>query len=107
MNIVIIKFDKPTHWQNGSAWVNLRENIVEKHAKNNDLIVLKLPEGFTQPIPAKEILKKGKKTQAVFNYPNNPMKLVGYYFPLLPENKQKEAVENPFFWEINYMGYQV
>jgi len=48
-------------------------------------------------------LKYGKKTEAVFLYPDKPMKLLGMYFSLLPEKKQKEIKENPFFWEVNYM----
>jgi len=103
----IIKFNKPTHWTGNRAWVNLRLDLVERYAKNNDLIVLKLPAGFTEPIEAKKILKYGKKTEAVFLYPNNPMKLIGCYFTLLPENKQIRAKEDPFFWKIEYLGYKL
>jgi len=105
--IQIIKFNKPTHWTENKAWVNLRAGLVQKYAKQNDLIVLELPEGFTEPIEAKKILKYGKKTEAVFLYPDKPMKLLGMYFQLLPEKKQKEAIENPFFWEVNYLNYQL
>ena len=105
--IKIIKFNKPTHWTENRAWVNLRADLVQRYAKRNDLIVLELPEGFTEPIEAKKILKCGKKTEAVFLYPDKPMKLLGMYFSLLPEKKQREAIENPFFWEVNYLNYQL
>jgi len=99
MNIIIKQFNKPTHWSDNKAWINLRLDFVEAAKKAKQYIVIKLPEGYCKPMNPKTLLKYGTKTQAVFLYPNNPMELVGAYYELFPPDIQEWIKNDPYFWE--------
>lgn len=86
----IIPFSKPTHETDGRYWVNLDIRKIEAAKKNKEWIVVKLPQGCCKPVSPENLLKYGKRTEAVYLYPNNPMKLVGSYFELLPKEKEEE-----------------
>ena len=99
MNVIIKQFYKPTHWTENKAWINLRQEFVEKAKKAKAYIVIKLPQGYCKPVDPAKLLKYGKKTEAVFLYENNPMKLIGSYFELYPQEKQEWIESDPYFWE--------
>lgn len=99
MNVIIKQFYKPTHWTENKAWINLRQEFVEKAKKAKVYIVIKLPQGYCKPVDPAKLLKYGKKTEAVFLYENNPMKLIGSYFELYPQEKQEWIESDPYFWE--------
>ena len=86
-----IPFKKPTHWTNGRAWINIDVDKVRKAKKRREMVEVILPEGECKPIDPNSLLKYGKRTEAVFLYPDNPMKLVGAYYELkTEEDKWKE-----------------
>ena len=99
MKIVIKQFSKPTHWEENKAWINLRKEFVEQAKKAKTYIVVKLPQGYCKPVDPAKLLKYGKKTEAVFLYPENPMKLIGAYFELYPQETQAWIDSDPYFWD--------
>jgi len=99
MNIIIKPFNKPTHWSDNKAWINLRVDFVEAAKKAKQYIVIKLPEGYCEPMNPTTLLKYGTKTQAVFLYPNHPMELVGAYYTLFPPKTQEWIKNDPYFWD--------
>jgi len=99
MKIVEIQFNKPTHWSENKAWINLNEWLGLKAKKIKANIVVKLPEGYCKPKSPAELLKNGIKTEAVFLRPDEPMKLIGDYFQLYEKDKQEEIRYNTYFWE--------
>ncbi len=100
MKYKLIKFSKPTHWTENKAWINLRVEIVEAAKRNKEMIVLQLPEGLTEPIDPKDLLKYGKRTEAIYLYPDNPMKLIGSYYSLAPKEKQEKIVNQDLIYAL-------
>lgn len=103
MKIKLIKFQKPTHWTEGQAWINLNIEEVKRAKTNEEMIVIELPQGFCKPVSPSILLKYGKKTEAVYLYPQNPMKLVGAYYSLLSPNQQEQAKSDPYFWNYEFI----
>ena len=86
-----IRFRKPTHWTDGKAFINLRIEKIKEAKRKKEMITVILPEGRCKEVDPKLLMKYGVKTEAVFLYKNNPMKLVGSYFLLqTPEEKARE-----------------
>ena len=101
MLVKFVNFKKPCHWTDNKAFINLRAEIIESAKKNKEMIVVKLSEGFCEPVDPEALIKYGTKTEAVFLYPENPMKLIGSYFTLMNSDKQERAIKDPEFW--NYL----
>ena len=99
MNITIKNFEKPTHETDGKYWINLQIEYVKRVKTAKKFIVIKLPQGFCQPVNPNNLLKYGKKTEAVYLYPNNQMKLVGQYYELFNEGIQERIKFDPYFFE--------
>jgi hypothetical protein len=99
MRIKLINFSKPCHWTDNKAFINLRAEIVKSAKKNNEMIVVKLPEGYCKPVDPKALIKYGTKTEAVYLYPDNPMSLIGSYFELLPESDQERIKLDSEYWQ--------
>ena len=100
MKYAIIKFSKPTHETDNRYWVNLRVELVERAKKNKEMIVLDLPQGLTEPIEPKDLLKHGNRTEAAYLYPNNPMRLVGQYFTIASKEQQTKILNNDLIQAI-------
>jgi len=99
MNVIIKQFYKPTHWKGNKAWINLREDFVKQAKKAKKYIVVKINNDYCKPVDPNVLLKYGVKTQAVFLYPESPMKLIGSYFEVYPQEKQEWIESDPYFWE--------
>ena len=93
MNYRVIQFNNPCHETDGRFWINLDIEKIKSARKNKEMIVLKLPTGYTKPIDPKRLLKEGVRTEAVFLRPEEPMKLCGTYYSLMSQEEQ-EKFEN-------------
>jgi len=81
-------FRKPTHptADGKQVWVNLWTEKVKECRNHKQLIQIVLPDGKKCfPVDPRNLLKHGKKTEAVYLYPDKPMKLVGQYFSIMSE----------------------
>ncbi len=92
-----ILFHKPCHETAGRYWINLDVRKVKEARKRKEMITVILPEGRCKPVDPRALLKYGVKTEAVYLYPDNPMRLVGSYFSLMtPEEIAKEEAKKYF-----------
>ena len=98
MEVIIKPFNKPTHWTDNKAWINLNVEFVKKAKKEKKYIVIKLPEGYCKPVDPNELLRNGVKTEAVFKGFETPMKLVGGYYELFSPEVQERIENDPYFW---------
>ena len=97
MNYKVIEFGKPLYWDGDSAYINLSIDLVKKMRKENLKIVIRLPEGYCKPVDPRMVLKLGKKTDKVFLRPEDPMKLIGYYYKLFSPDIQERIKEDSHY----------
>ena len=89
-----VYFNKPTHETDGKYWINLSVEKIREAKKRKEMIEVVLPQGECHPVSPERLLKYGVKTQAVYLYPDKPMKLIGAYYGLKTEaDKLKEFSE--------------
>lgn len=96
----IIQFNKPTHETENRYWINLDIHKIENAKKNKEMIVVKLPQGICKPISPESLLKYGKRTEAVYLYENNPMKLIGAYYELADKEEQMKIENQSLIYAI-------
>jgi len=99
MLVKFVNFNKPCHWTDNKAFINLRAEIVKSAKKNNEMIVVKLLEGYCKPVDPANLLKYGVKTKATFLYKDFPMQMRGAYYTLLPEEEQNRIKLDSFYWQ--------
>lgn len=99
VRIRIYQFNKPTHETGGRYYINLQVEKVENAKKNKEHIIIKLPQGFCEPVNPSTLLKHGTRTEAVYKFENNPMRLVGAYYQLFSEGLQERIKYDPYFFE--------
>jgi hypothetical protein len=107
--IVFKEIEKPLYWLDDKRFkFYLNKSFLKK--QKNKMVVLIVPKDgvrkYTIPVAVKNILKSKDKMEKKFKY-ETPMELVGYVYELFGEEKQQEIKANPFFWDVNYMNYQL
>lgn len=76
------------------------ERELLKAKKIGFLFCIKIEGKFSYFYDPDLILKKGKKMEKVFKFENNPMRLVGWEFEILPDDVQERIEYDPYWQTI-------
>ena len=98
MQVQFIKFSIPLYEKDNQAFINLDVEKLKEAKKGKCKVVVVLNGKYCKPVDPSIILKTGKKSEQVFLFPENPMKLRGYFFSLFDEETQQKIKEQPHFW---------
>ena len=92
-------FNKPTHFtpDGKMAWCNLWVEKIRDFRKAKQMIELVIDGKKCIPVDPKILLKYGKKVEAVYLYPDRPMKMRGMYFELETEEDKLQELSKQCF----------